>query len=372
MIIAELKRWMIEDALPLWAGAALNAETGAPYESLLPDGTPDRGAVIRSRVLARQIYVLSHAAVIGWRPQGGTEALGIFDWLMKKVHAPDGQPGFVHRILPDGTTVDGRRDTYDHAFMLLAFAWLARATGEKRVSAALEQTLSFVDQTLTLADGTLREDGDNSLPRRQNPHMHMFEAMMGLHVALGREDALPRAGRLLDVIKEHFIEESTGTLGEFFTPDLQPVEGAAGQSTEPGHMAEWTWLLRTHERLRAMASGELPDIMLAQALKSLDRDGLLIDEADRLGLPLRATRRLWPQTELAKALIAQAEIGRSGAEAGALRALQALKRLYLDPAPKGGWVDQLDPSGAIISDRMPASSLYHVFVAIVEADRVLK
>jgi mannose-6-phosphate isomerase len=371
MIVAELKRWLIEDALPLWAGPARDPRTGAPYECLMPDGSPDRDSVVRSRVFARQIYVYAHAAALGWRPEGAAEGLAMFHRLMATAHEPDGRPGFAHRLQPDGTVVDARRDAYDHAFMLLAFAWLARATGEARVFAALDRTLAFVDEALTLPDGSLREDTDNSLPRRQNPHMHMFEAMMGLHAALGRKDALGRAGRLLALIRRHFIAEPEGVLGEFFDADLRLSGGPEGRLTEPGHMAEWVWLLRMHERLKGEAARPLADAMLARACVSRDADGLLIDEADREGRPLRATRRLWPQTELAKAFIAQAEIGRPGAAEAARGALSALQRHYLAPAPRGAWLDHLDAEGRTISHRMPASSLYHIFVAIAEADRVL-
>ncbi|MGL4974152.1 MAG: AGE family epimerase/isomerase, partial [Bosea sp. (in: a-proteobacteria)] len=335
MIVAELQRWMIDDVLPLWAGPARDPATGAPFECLLPDGAPDTAAVLRSRVPARQIYVYAHAAVLGWRPEGAAEALSMFDWLMAKAHAPDGKPGFVHRLLMDGTVVDAKRDTYDHAFMLLAFAWLARATGEARVLAALDSTLAFVDTALTLPDGSLREDLENSLPRRQNPHMHMFEAMMGIHMALGRPEALARAGALLALIRQHFIAEPDGVLGELFDANLGMLSGAEGQSTEPGHMAEWAWLLRTYERLKGEPAGPLADAMLARALETRDAAGLLIDEADRAGKPVRQTRRLWPQTELTKAFIGQAEAGRPGAAEAARGALADLKRFYLDPAPKG-------------------------------------
>jgi mannose/cellobiose epimerase-like protein (N-acyl-D-glucosamine 2-epimerase family) len=371
MIVAALRQWLITEALPLWAGPARDPASGAPFECLMPDGSPDRQAVIRSRVPARQIYVYAHAAVLGWRPAGAEEALGMFDWLMARAHAPDGDPGFVHRLRPDGGVVDARRDAYDHAFMVLAFAWLARATGEARVYEALEGTLAFIDAALTLPDGSLREDLDDTLPRRQNPHMHMFEAMMGLHQALGRKDALKRAGALLALIRRHFISEPDGMLGEFFDAKLDLMDGPSGQVAEPGHLAEWTWLLRSHERIAGQPPGALADAMMAQALVARDRDGPLIDETDRAGRPVRRTRRLWPQTELAKGFIGQAEIGRPGAAAEALRALADLKRFYIDPAPKGAWIDQLDADGRVISDRMPASSLYHIFVAIAEADRVL-
>jgi mannose/cellobiose epimerase-like protein (N-acyl-D-glucosamine 2-epimerase family) len=39
------------------------------------------------------------------------------------------------------------------------------------------------------------------------------------------------------------------------------------------------------------------------------------------------------------------------------------------PVP-GGWIDHVDANGAPIIDFMPASTLYHVFLAAAEADRV--
>jgi mannose/cellobiose epimerase-like protein (N-acyl-D-glucosamine 2-epimerase family) len=371
-IAATLKTWMIEDVLPLWATHARVPGSGAVYECLHLDGSPDRNAVVRTRVPARQIYVYAHAAVLGWYDDGGIVALEIFDWLMKTAWAPDMRPGFVHHVRLDGQVVDARRDTYDHAFMLLAFGWLARATGEKRVFDALDATERFLASTLTNPDGSVREDDLDTLPRRQNPHMHLFEARMNLHMALGQAEALTKANRLLDVIERYFIDVGTGLLGEWFTADLALVDGSIGQVTEPGHMAEWTWLLRMHERLTGRPSGELADRMLHQALKTRDpATGFLIDEADRAGNAVKTTRRLWPQTELAKALLGQAETGRVGAADQAITALTALKRYYLDQAPRGCWLDQFDEQGTMVAKRIPASSLYHIFVAVAEANRIL-
>lgn len=372
-IADELKAWMIDDVLPLWATRGRQPGSGAVYECLHLDGQPDPEAIVRTRVPARQIYVYAHAAALGWHERGGAIALEMFDWLMTSAWAPDGKPGFIHTMRLDGQIVDARRDAYDHAFMLLAFGWLAHATGEKRVFEALEATERFITDALTLADGSVREDDVGTLPRRQNPHMHLFEACLNLHAGLGRAGALERANSLLELILGRFIDAEAGLVGEWFTPELDLVEGALGQVTEPGHMAEWVWLLRWHERLSGRPPGPLPDRLLAQALKTRDRPtGLLIDEADRAGNAIRTTRRLWPQTELVKALLGQAEAGRPGAAAEAEQALGALKRIYLDPAPAGCWFDQFDADGKVIAQRIPASTLYHLFVAVVEADRVLR
>jgi mannose-6-phosphate isomerase len=131
-------------------------------------------------------------------------------------------------------------------------------------------------------------------------------------------------------------------------------------------------LLRKHERLRGLPAGPLATKLLHSALRWRDpKTGLLIDEADRNGPVRRTSRRAWPQTELAKAWIAEAEAGRPGAAQNAMGALQALADHYLDRPIVGGWTDQFDAQGRALTTHMPASTFYHVFCAIAEADRVL-
>ena len=46
-------------------------------------------------------------------------------------------------------------------------------------------------------------------------------------------------------------------------------------------------------------------------------------------------------------------------------------RGYLDVPFKGGWTDQFGADGAPLSTFVPASTLYHLFVAAAEGERVL-
>src|SRR2546430_13023820 len=54
------------------------------------------------------------------------------------------------------------------------------------------------------------------LPRRQNPHMHLLEALLALHVATGEKNWLRRAGALVDLFKRRFADRS-----EEHTSELQ-------------------------------------------------------------------------------------------------------------------------------------------------------
>jgi mannose-6-phosphate isomerase len=73
--------------------------------------------------------------------------------------------------------------------------------------------------------------------------------------------------------------------------------------------------------------------------------GCLIDEGDAEGRTVRNTRRVWPQSETAKAWLAQAEAGEPGAADKARAALARFERHYLRHPVPGGWYDQFDRDG---------------------------
>jgi len=112
--------------------------------------------------------------------------------------------------------------------------------------------------------------------------------------------------------------------------------------------------------------------LMTSLLRYRDAAGCLVDEGNAEGAITRASRRCWPQTEFAKAWIAQAEGGEAGAAEQARAALKLLKTHYLDHAVKGGWYDQFDADGRSIVDYIPASSFYHVLCAVSEAEQVLQ
>ncbi len=151
--------WMREEALPFWAENGRDVETGWFHERLDAAGKPESGATQRIRVQFRQIYTYSHAALLGWQKNGREIALQSFREVMKRAWAPDGQPGFVHLIRPDGAVENPLRDSYDHAFAVLALSWLKRVTANAEVGQALEDTLAFVDAHLTAEDGSLLKAG---------------------------------------------------------------------------------------------------------------------------------------------------------------------------------------------------------------------
>ena len=84
----------------------------------------------------------------------------------------------------------------------------------------------------------------------------------------------------------------------------------------------------------------------------------------------KSSRRSWPHTEAIKAEVAAAETGDGQAEARAARTIDRLFAAFLGRPVAGGWIDHVDAKGAPLVDGMPASTLYHVFLAAAEADRL--
>lgn len=362
-----LRGWACEHALPLWSSAGYDHAKGGFHERLTFQGEADLAAPRRLVVQARQIYVYAHAAALGWYPDGAELALRAWQFVRERYHAPDGKPGYIHILAPDGGIEDARRDAYGHAFILFALGWLAKVSGDAQVRTHLDEALAFFDEHLTAPDGTYYEGLPRTLPRRQNPHMHAFEAMLALHETIGHPEALGRAEALRDLLTTRFLTPA-GELAEFFTEDWSLRSSA--DPIEPGHHAEWSWLLRKHERLAGRKPDPVAQRFVEMAVAASDPEtGLIPDEIRSDGAPHPRRFRCWPQTELAKALLSVHENG--GEPGPAVAALKRLHAQYFTGCIPGGWIDQFDAYGAALVDRMPASTFYHVFCTIADADRVL-
>ena len=372
MSLAAYADWMRDEALPFWLTRAADAD-GLFHETLALDGTPMPDTERRLRTGMRQVYVFAHAAQLGLADRA--RSLDLAERMMARLRArawaPDGRPGWVARFGRDGAVTDDRRDLYDHAFALHALAALYLATGHADHAGSIDATLDVVDRVLAAPHGGWAESDRHELPRRQNPHMHLFEASLALFEATGEARHLARAGDILELFRDRLFDGATGLLGEFFALDWSRAPGPDGGRLEPGHMAEWVWLLRRYERASAQPVDAVCATLLASAQRlGLTADGFLMDEVDAGGRPLRDRRRLWPQTEYLKALLVQ---HLATGEAGLLDAAEALVRRlfdsYLTDIPRGAWRDQFRLDGTSTAADIPASILYHAFAPVVEIMR---
>jgi mannose/cellobiose epimerase-like protein (N-acyl-D-glucosamine 2-epimerase family) len=370
--VARLKRWVVVEALPLWGETGFDRARGSFVERLTFEGAPLHSAPRRAMVQARQIYVFSHAALLGWHPEGKASALEAAHRLIDRYHMADGGHGWVFSVHPDGAVHDAKRDFYSHAFALFGLAWAYKLAPEPRFLSAALTTLSVLDQHFESPTGGYHSvlPADHG-KREQNPHMHLFEAMLAWFEATGREMFLARAAELYGMMAARFFQPETGILAEYFDGAWNPRAGIAGRICEPGHHFEWSWLLRRYAALSGRA-----DSPIALALKTFgdrygfDAEGFVVGELLDDGRVHKSSRRCWPHTEAIKAEVAAAETGDRAAAARAARTIDRLLAVFLGRPVAGGWIDHVDANGAPIVDAMPASTLYHVFLAAAEADRV--
>ena len=371
MPLERLKRFFIEDALPAWADMAFDAEHGHFVEALQLDGKPEQTGVVRTRTAARQIYVFSHACFLGVAPTGSLEkAETAFSNLHNVTWMGGDSPGYTRAFnrFTDQIT-DPVRDLYDHACVLLALAWLSKATGKHEYRTYIDATMDAMDRTLCAPNGGWAEDNLGSLPRRQNPHMHVLEACLALWETGGYPRSVEHAENLITLFKERFLVSGMPPLREFFGPAWEVSPDYQSERLEPGHMVEWVWLLRRYAKLTGSNEDLLCEQLLSTALAVSAESGnaFLVDEALLDGTALKQTRRLWPQAELLKAYLERHNatgIPRYLHQAEALE--EAMLSSYLADAPEGCWRDCFDLTGRFVAPTIPASSLYHLWTAVAE------
>ena len=368
---AALVDWATGAALPLWATAGFDDAHGRFEERLTLGGERLPDVPLRLMSQARQIHAYALAARRGWH-DGLPLIERAYDAMVRDFHRRDGRAGWVFSIRRDGAVADASRDLYGHAFALLAIASYAAATGRREVLALADETLAFIDSDMAAArgGGFVEQLPPAISPRRQNPHMHLFESLLALSECSGDARYLERADRLFDLFASRFFRSDRGVLGEYFTDDLRPADGVAGAIVEPGHHHEWVWLLRRFETASGRDVQPFVDALYGHADRhGFDAGGMLHGEVLVDGTPRAGLRRIWPVTEAIRSNLIEARHGRAQGEGKAAALAVLLRERFLTTDRAGGWRDKLDHDGRCMNEFMPASTLYHLMGAIDELSR---
>ena len=353
--------WLTGQCWPLWRDHGFDAARRGFHESLDPADLTCPAGFRRLRVLTRQIYVWSGAAPL---------ALQGIDRLDHAARAPDG--GYEWRFDLNHQPIDHRRDLYDHAFCLLAWASAAPLLPEGLAQTRAMALDDYLDRNFRHPHGGFREawpEADE--PRRQNPHMHLFEACLAAAENFASAHFFARAHELADLFLRRLFQPAEAALPEYFAPDLTPLRDAGRFVVEPGHLAEWIWLIDWYQRL-APRCGVSPDPALAGSsaalAQTLDRPacrnplGALIDELWSDGSVRSGNARLWPQTERLKA-----EWLRPDRSAAKIAQSQQALWGFIAGARPGLWHERWDAGQGFLPGPAPASSVYHLTAGILVA-----
>ena len=364
------RAWLFDHALPIWWEKGFDPSSGCFHEALNFNGAPV-AAPRRVRVQARQTYVYAAAGKLGWTGpwREAVEAGAMV--LVDKAIRQDG--GTVHLLDAKGEPLDARRDLYDTAFVIFALAHASTALQRPALAAKAEELFRWVRATWSRPGGGFHE-GElvKTPPRRQNPHMHLLEALLALHEATGKHQHLQSALEIVRLFETRFIDPAHTALLEYFDSDWRPAPGDEGRITEPGHQFEWAWLIDRTFKLsghdardlarRIQIHGEVYGVSSAT--------GVIANEVWAEGGVKEATSRLWPHTERIKANVVHYE--RTGDPQSAAHAVQAYDAMmaYCDVPTTGLWHDRRLADGTFAQGPAPASTFYHVMLALTELIRV--
>ncbi|SDR23000.1 mannose-6-phosphate isomerase, type 3 [Rhizobiales bacterium GAS113] len=373
--LAAVKAWLIDEALPFWSSRGFDRSTGLFEERLDFSGQPVAETPRRLMVQCRQLYVFSHATLLGWFEARELVEQALAALLGTYGNRTAGVP-YVFSLTRTGEIADPRQDTYAYAFLLFGLAWTRKLLGPRVDRRLPEAVLEHVKRRLAHRSGRGFVDG---LPRpdahlRQDPQMHLLEAALELEDIFGSDlGARQLADHLFALFRDRLFLAKERALPELHDDFWVPLD-ARGGVFQPGHHFEWIWLL---DRYAACSGERVDDLVAALAdrafAEGIDPDGAAIEAVAIGGGHRIESRRCWGTCEALKAVASNFENGRSSPELAieqATSCLRALRSLFLTGPYPGGWIDRVDARGNPLLDYVPASTLYHVFLAVAEADRV--
>jgi mannose/cellobiose epimerase-like protein (N-acyl-D-glucosamine 2-epimerase family) len=370
---AEISNWMFEAALPWWGTNGIDRQHGGYVEQVTFDGRDAQIDYKRTRVVGRQVYVFSHASMLGWKPGLELAAHGI-DFLTSRIWMGQDK-GFARRVSRKGEVIDASQDLYDLAFTLFAFGWHMRASGDRDGLRWAHRTLDVVEAKMRhpTGQGFLHEVPAHGW-RQQNPHMHLIEAALVVYQASEDDRFAELAREIVQLFQTRFFDIRSRTLAEFFTNDLQRAPDDAGRTIEPGHQFEWAWILMNCQRLLGIdLSEEIRALVDFAELRGVEREtGLTFNAIRDDGHPIDRGSRAWPNTERLKAHVARWELDGIDPEVALASSSRLLLDRYLATEVPGLWIDAFDSDGGALSKTVPASTLYHAFLGFSETLRAGK
>ena len=376
-LTTQIRDWLYEKALPFWAEAGVDHEFGGFVEALDFTGADAGVPHKRVRVTCRQIYVFSHAKLLGWTDGAHLIDRGA-DYLIEKAWRGD-DAGFARRLTREGDVLDPTADLYEQAFALFAFAFAYQATQTPDYLQWAHKTADFIEEHLRDKEGEgFWHNSERTGHRQQNPHMHLTEACLAAASATGDERFSDLGKELIALFQNRFFNPETGALTEFFERDWSAAKGEKGHIVEPGHQLEWAWILQNARR--RLGAGDARTIRML--IKYAETHGLnlktgaIMNSIALNGRPIDAGSRSWPSTERIKAAVALYELDGEDPSDVVEQTSRLLFERYLSSAPglieipEGAWIDAFDGEANPVSERIPASILYHLFLAFTEVLRL--
>lgn len=303
---------------------------------------------------------------------------------LRTIFHDDGHGGWFAELSSDARSVTvARKETYGHAFVLLAASTAAQAG--LAAGDLLREAAEIFDRWLYDGSATLCVDSwdegwhEPDSYRGLNANMHAVEAFLAAYCATGQAAYLRRAeaisGRLAG-----FAAARQWRIPEHFTADWRPLpdynsdrpgDGFRPFGATPGHGLEWARLLL---QLRLILPSE-PGGLLAAATELFGRavtDGWDASRCgfaytvDWQGREVSSPRLHWPLAEaIGAARYLEAATGQPGYADWYATFWRVADRCFID-RQGGSWWHELDTGGRPACTIWPGKSdLYHVLNALL-------
>lgn len=331
---------------------------------------------------ARMTYGFTLGVMLG-RP-GCAELAGHGLRALRTIFHDDGHGGWFAELSGDARSVTvARKETYGHAFVLLAASTAAQAG--LAAGDLLREATEIFDRWLYDESATLCVDSwdeawhEPDSYRGLNANMHAVEAFLAAYCATGQAAYLRRAEAISTRLVS-FAAARQWRIPEHFTADWQPLpdyhrdrpgDGFRPFGATPGHGLEWARLLL---QLRLIAPGEAAGLLTAatELFRRAVADGWDASRCgfaytvDWQGREVSSQRLHWPLAEaIGAARYLDAATGQPGYADWYATFWRVADQCFID-RQGGSWWHELDTGGRPAGTIWPGKSdLYHVLNALL-------
>ena len=367
--------WFWDSFFVDWLDRVID-DHGGVFDALDVDGKPDLSSGKTLLSQARTLFTLSHVAILS----GDQGLVEIARKQAKFLENFQKSPGLYRsKVNRNGSPTRNSEDeiarSYDQTFVILGLVTWNKVSPSNEVSTLINDCWDALVTKLTdPASGLLFNDdsGLNSGPA-QNPHMHLYEACLQAFRMTQEAIWLTRAADLRKVGLRYFLDETSGSITEFLTCNLAPLEGAAGQRREIGHQCEWAWLLLEEADLTNNTSlvGTAKHLIAFSDNFGFADDcvvtGAAFDAVSACGQTVDERFLLWPQTEAIKVLSTRHKAREPFAGDRAQRLFCLVFERWFAKRPF--FCNQLDLDGNSLWDESLTRLMYHLVLAMSEGSK---
>ncbi len=359
----------ISNSLLFWATTGYDNINGGYYEAVDFHGNPITSLHRRFRIHPRNIFAHTAATVKGYGNYIDT-AIQATSFIMETCWQK--KQGFATLSDNEGNIINDTVVLYDQTFTLLAFAWLYHATQQKEYKYNLMTVWKTINETLSYdkygfaTSNKAKKQSDALL--LQNPHMHLFEALLDVYQIMKEEYWLAEATNIYTLFSKFFYDKEHRVVLEYLHKDYSPQHEAIDK-IEPGHHFEWVWLLHKYRiLLRDTIDTDMIENIYRFAMEhGISKQKIPYEIVQHNGVPVKSTQRMWAQTEQLKAHLAMYEYSKDITYIDfAIQTLETLNTYFCSHDISGVWYDCYDIHGTMVAPNSPSSTLYHLFVCLDE------